>query len=114
MLFLIQQQCDSHLHCILYLCIRSSLQCMPEKTLTTADFSLLRSLLPPTSEIVIDKIPDPMEKCQLNPTFPPEKNDCCTLRVLEFLLEKPLALLSPHDAFKHHFTSLYTTYFSYN
>ena len=44
------------------------LQYMSEKTPTKADFSLLSSLPPPTSEIVIDKIPYPTEKCQLKPT----------------------------------------------
>ena len=41
---------------------------MPEKAPTTADFSLLSSLPPPTLEIVTDKIPHPPEKCQLKPT----------------------------------------------
>ena len=50
------------------------LQYMPEKEPTNADFSLLSSLPPPTSEIVTDKIPHPSEKCQLKPTIPSEKN----------------------------------------
>ena len=47
---------------------------MPEKAPTTADFSLLSSLPPPTSEIVTDKIPHTPEKCQLKPTTPSGKN----------------------------------------
>ena len=43
---------------------------MPEKTPATADFSLLSSLPPPTSEIITDKIPHLPEKCQLRPTIP--------------------------------------------
>ena len=67
---IIQKHYDCDLHCILYLCIRPDLQCMPEKTLIAANFSLLSSLPPPTSDIVIDKIPHPPEKCQLKPTTP--------------------------------------------
>ena len=51
MSFLIQKQCDRHLHCRSNVCIRP-IHYMPEEAPTTADFSLLSSLPPPTSEIV--------------------------------------------------------------
>ena len=41
---------------------------MPEKTPDTTDSNLLTSLPPPTSEIVIDKIPHTPEESQLKPT----------------------------------------------
>ena len=43
---------------------------MPEKAPTTAKFSFLSSLPPPTLEIVTDKTSHQPEKCQLKPTTP--------------------------------------------
>ena len=91
MSFLIQKQCDCHSHCLLYLCIR------PEKTPITADLRLLSSLPSPTSEIVTDKIPHPLEKCQLKPTTPSGKKDCSPWWEPGFLLEQPLAILNLID-----------------
>ena len=62
MSFLTQKQCDCHLHCLLYSFIRPTIHV--RKGATTANLSLLSSLPPPTSEIVIDKIPHPQEQCQ--------------------------------------------------
>ena len=65
------------------------LQSMPEKAHTTANFSLLSSPPPPTSEVVIDKIPHPTAKCHYwNPL--PQKTIAFHGRGGAFLLKQPL------------------------
>ena len=71
MSFLIPEHCDCQ-HCILYLCIRHTIHARKDAH-HRGFFSLLSSLTPPTSKIVIDKIQHTPEKCQLKPTTTSEK-----------------------------------------